>query len=270
MFVLQNGNLCESLKDKKDRLVVLNTCGFDSIIQLFAAACTHEKSYNIIMNSPSDIFKFITNFVQKGPCKFIYKGRATQLRKIDSFVSTNLSHIVTINAVSNVNNLCERLLTEDPSYTLLKNCKNCKKQTSKNFVLLNLDFETILEHGYSTIVQAIDNYVKTNHTHCKQCNKQQDITITYHSHLVIECIEDPNVKIPLKTFPKIIELGNESFTMAGIVHYIAGENSSVGHYTAYALYGEKWILFDDLLKKSINVTEETIINPVVCMYVKVV
>ena len=66
-----------------------------------------------------------------------------QLRKIDSFVSTNSSHIITMNAVSNINNLCERLLAEEPSYTLFKKCSSCKKQTNKNFVLLDLDFETI-------------------------------------------------------------------------------------------------------------------------------
>lgn len=44
--MLQNGNLCESFKDGKDRFVVINTCGFDSIVQLFAAASIHAVFYD--------------------------------------------------------------------------------------------------------------------------------------------------------------------------------------------------------------------------------
>lgn len=105
--ILQNGNLCESLRVGKDRFVVLNTCGFDSIVQLLATACIHSIFYDILVSATSDIFLFIKNFIDKGPSKEIYKQRATLLRKVEYFVSKNAYNIITINAVSNVSNLCD-------------------------------------------------------------------------------------------------------------------------------------------------------------------
>lgn len=75
--------------------------------------------------------------------------------------------------------------------------------------------------------------------------------------------------MPLKTFPKIIKIDDVTFTLIGIIHYVADQSTSIGPYTAYTLYGDKWILFDDLLRKCVYVTEETIINLAICMYVKV-
>lgn len=269
IVMLQNGNLCESLKDGKERLVVINTCGFDSIVQLFAAACTHEIFYNILVNATSDIFQFIKNFIDKGPCKSIYKQRATLLRRNEIFVSKNTFDVITINAISNVCNLCEFLLNEEPSCTLLKECDNCKKTSSRNLTVFNLDFETIQSRGYNTIAQAIENYTSTNHKQCTQCAGNIKLTVAYHSHLLIECVVDANVQVELKTFPKLITLDNASFSLVGIINYRGGRNiRSVGHYTAYTLYGNKWILFDDLLTRCTSVTEDNTINPVTCLYIK--
>lgn len=247
--ILQNGNLCESLKDGKDRLVIINTCGFDSIVQLFATACIHTFFHNTLVNATSDIFQFIKNFIDRGPCKLIYRQRATLLRKIEYFVSKN-ANVITINALSNVSNLCDFFFNEEPSCTLLKECDNCKKTITRNLTLFNLDFETIQLHGYDTIAQAIQNYTTNNYKKCTQCGENVKLKANYHSHLLIECIGDANIKIPLKTFPKTITLHDVSFSLVGVIHYIGGRNvKSAGHYTAYSLHGDKWILFDDLLKK---------------------
>lgn len=75
--------------------------------------------------------------------------------------------------------------------------------------------------------------------------------------------------VPLKTFPKAITLNNTTFSLIGIVNYTGGINAtSVGYYTAYTLYGSNWILFDDLLKKCTSVTENSTVNPVICLYIK--
>lgn len=165
--------------------------------------------------------------------------------------------------------MCDFFFHEDPSCTLIKECENCKITTTRNLIIFNLDFETIQLHGYNNIAQAIQNYTINNCKKCTQCGENMTLTVNYHSHLLIECIEDPNVKIPLKTFPKIITLNNTPFSLIGIIHYRGGHNvKSVGHYTAYSLYGDKWILFDDLFKKCSSVTEDSIVNPVICLYIK--
>jgi len=139
--ILQNGNLCESLKDGRDRLVITNTCGFDIIVQLFATACIHTIFYNTLINALSDIFELTKNFIDK--CKLIYRQRAILLRKIEYFVSKNTCNIITINALSNVSNLCEFIFNEELSCTLLKECDNCKKIISNCLIVSNLNFQTI-------------------------------------------------------------------------------------------------------------------------------
>jgi len=124
---LQNGNLCESLKDERDRHVVTNTCGFDSIVQLFATACIHTTFYNILINATSDIFEFIKNFIDQGPYKLIYRQRAILLRKIEYFVSKNTCNVITINVLLKISNLYKFIFNKEPSCTLLKECDTVKK-----------------------------------------------------------------------------------------------------------------------------------------------
>lgn len=221
------------------------------------------------MNATSDMFKFIKNFIEKGASKLIYRERAKLLNKNEIFVSENRFNVVTINALSNICNLCELLLNDYPSCSVLKECKNCKKTTSRNLILFNLDFEIIQSHGYNAIVQAIENYTITNHKQCTQCGGNLKLTIKYYSHLLIECVGDLNDQVPLKVFLKLIALNNVLFSLVGIINYKGGHTMrSAGHYTAYTLYGTKWILFDNLLKKCAFVVEDSITNPVVCLYIK--
>lgn len=267
--MLQNGNICESLKDGKYRLVIINTCGFNSIAQLFAAACIHPVFYDYLTNSAADMFRFMKNFIEKGPTKSIYRQRATILRKIGYFVSKNAFNVITVDALSNVCNLCEYLLSEEPSCTLQKRCTNCKKTITNDMNLISLDFQTIASHGYSIIAQVIDGFINNNYRECRQCKKSVELSANYRSHLLIECVQDKNVAVTLETFPKILKLDNESFSLIGVVHFISGRNiSAVGHYTTYALYGDTWILFDDSAKTNRSFTEDITVNPEVCLYIK--
>jgi len=76
------------------------------------------------------------------------------LRKIQYFVSKITCNVITINALSNVSNLCEFIFNKEPSCTtLLKECDNCKKITTRNLIVLNLDFQTIASHKYDAIAQ---------------------------------------------------------------------------------------------------------------------
>lgn len=80
---------------------------------------------------------------------------------------------MTVNAFSNVSNLCAYLLNEELSCILQKReeCDNYKKMTIKNLTLINLDFQTIQSHGYNAIAQAIQDYITNNYKKCKQCRQ---------------------------------------------------------------------------------------------------
>jgi len=76
-------------------------------------------------------------------------------------------------------------------------------------------------------------------------------------------------KSSVKNFPKNND--TPSFSLVGVIHYSGGRNiKSVGHYIAYSLHRNEWILFHDLLKKCSSVTEDnTTVNPTICLYVKI-
>jgi len=189
------------------------------------------------------------------------------LRKIEYFVSKNTCNVITINALSNVSNLCELIFKENPSCTLLKNCDNCNKTTTRNLIVFNLDFQTIASHGYDAIAQAIQSYTTINYKKCTQCGGKVELKVNFHSYLLIECIGDTNVEVALKT----MTLHNASFSLVGVIHYSGGRNiKSVGHYTAYSLHRNEWIHFDNLLKKRSSVAEDNTVNPTICLYVKII
>jgi len=80
-----------------------------------------------------------------------------------------------------------------------------------------------LHHEYDAIVQATQSYTTINHKKCTQCRGKVELKVNYHSHLLIECSGDTNVKIALKTFPKRITLHNASFSLVGVIHYFLKE-----------------------------------------------
>lgn len=56
--------------------------------------------------------------------------------------------------------------------------------------------------------------------------------------------------------------------MAGIVHYIKGDNKNNGHYVAFAYAGIHWYECDDMKKKRTAANPMQEINPHVILYVK--
>jgi len=74
-------------------------------------------------------------------------------------------------------------LTKSQVVHYIKECDNCKKITTKNLIVLNLDFQTIASHGYDAIAQAIQSYTTINHKKCTQHRGKVELKVNYHSHL---------------------------------------------------------------------------------------
>jgi len=111
--VLQNGNISPVLKVGASNIIVKNTCGFDSIVHILAAACVYDKFKATVDTATTEAFKFIKFFVQLGPTKSIYKMRAEILKNVTCFIQATVTpDIVTVDALSNVVNLCEYVFPE--------------------------------------------------------------------------------------------------------------------------------------------------------------
>lgn len=180
--VLKNGNLCPAISEKNFTYIIQNTCGFDSLVHIFASTTMYE-SFNIILKTESTkMFSFIKQYVEKGPTKRIYKERAELLKNVEFFIRNGAtSDIKIIDALSNVTYLCEQVFNENPSYKIKNTCNECQNSKSRSGIILPIQTKIIEEHGYKKLYEAIIEYVAEISKTCKTCNKNIQTEIEYGS-----------------------------------------------------------------------------------------
>jgi hypothetical protein len=230
--VLKNGSMCSYVQMEKCKIIVKNTCGFDSITHIFAGACTNESYRNFIKSSNSDESKFISCFLDVGPNKDIYKLRATILEKVKYFhQEQTVPEVLVLNAASNISNLCEWVFPSFISYTDTVSCTTCKTEKIFNKVILPINENIVKSHGYNKLKEAI----LEGKPQTKCCKRNTTISTRYGMQLLIECpIIDNLNKIQLKNIPYSLNIFEESFTLAGVVEYRGSKDlNEVGHYVAY-------------------------------------
>lgn len=135
------------------------------------------------------MFSFIRQYIQEGSTKKIYKKRAELLKKVEYFIRNGtISDIIIIDALSNVNALCEQVFNENPSYKIKNTCNECKNSNSRSGIILPIITKIIEEHGYKKLDEAITGYIAEiyNNKTCKTCKKSLQTYIEYGSHLFIE------------------------------------------------------------------------------------
>ncbi|EFN80653.1 hypothetical protein EAI_03572, partial [Harpegnathos saltator] len=244
--VLLNGNICPVLKVGSNNIIVKNTCGFDSIVQILAAACVYDKFKVFIDTATTNAFKFIKSFVQLGSTKIIYKMCAKILKSVTCFLKDiEMSNILKVDACSNVINLCEYVFPENYSYIEIRTCQTCGNIKMIKKCILSINEEILYQHGYAKIVDAIKEGRIVN-LRCNKCDEVRIMSVSYGAQLFIES----SIMTDLDDIPYSIKLNEQHFTHAGCVVY-HGQSSemSVGHYTAYVCNSTNWIEYDDLLRK---------------------
>lgn len=261
--MLQNGNISPILKIGSSSIIVKNTCGFDSIVQILAAACIYDKFNGTVDTATTDAFKFIKSFVQLGPTKKIYKMRAEILKSVTSFLAVT-PDIVTIDALSNVVNLCEYVFPESYSYIEICTCQTCGNIKIVKKCILPINEEILNKHGYANIIDAIKEG-RVLKLRCSKCDEERSINISYGTQLFIES----SIVTTLDDIPISIQLNGQHYIHVGCVAY-HGKNSqtSVGHYTAYVRNGTNWIVYNDMLRRPKKVCAETKCNLNMCIYVE--
>jgi len=232
--VLQNGNISPVLKVGASNIIVKNTCGFDSIMHILAVACVYDKFKATVDTATTEAFKFIKSFVQLGPTKNIYKMRAEILKSVTCFIQATVTpDIVTIDALSNVVNLCEYVFPESYSYIEICTCQTCGNIKIVKKCILPINEEILNKHGYAKIVDAIKEG-KVLKLRCSKCDEKRSRNLSYGAQLFIES----SIITALDDIPLSIQLNEQHYTHVGCVVY-HGQNSqtSVGHYTAYVRNG---------------------------------
>lgn len=148
----------------------------------------YETFNNILQTESTEMFSFIKQYIEEGPTKRIYKKRAELLKKVEFFIRNGAtSDIMIIDALSNINVLCEQICNENPSYKMTSTCNEYQNTKSRSGIILPIQTKLIEEYGYKKLDEAITNYVAEMSTTCKICKKTTiHIEIEYGSHVFIE------------------------------------------------------------------------------------
>jgi len=149
-------------------------------VHILAAACVYDKFKATVDTTTTEAFKFIKSFVQLGPTKNIYKMQAEILKSVTCFIQATVTpDIVTIDALSNVVNLCEYVFPGSYSYIEICTCQTCGNIKIVKKCILPINEEILNKHGYAKIVDAIKEG-KVLKLRCI-ANVMRNVLGTYHT-----------------------------------------------------------------------------------------
>lgn len=126
--LLRNGHLIhlKPVKFKNCSILLSNTCGFDSISQIFATAYCDSKSFQTYLESivGNEFITFVLHMIKKGVCASTYKKRA------DCFLTwprTELAQGLTkINGEATISEVLDHFFHATLfSVEYIENCKHC-------------------------------------------------------------------------------------------------------------------------------------------------
>lgn len=170
--------------DKK-RIVVINTCGFDSIVSIIACACINEYYKSSIEKSDTNIMQFIKYFLKNGCSQGTYKLRVKILMSINNFKTQIDKNSITIDCLSSIGNIGQYIFQNNPSYTEIKNCIVCSNIIMRQSVLILINVDIIMKHGYCELSTAILEGMPNNISIC--CKQRMNRNIIYGNQIFIEC-----------------------------------------------------------------------------------
>jgi len=257
--LISNGNLCEPVHCDGVKIIVKDTCAFDSLLQVIMSAIATYPSYKeAIRTIDCKIIKLAERLLTDGKVTATVRvERARILRNVPIFQKSQYTRqLETVNANCNAAHLAEYIL--HPSYTRSLYCNTCKTRSERNFTFLNINIDVIFQKGPSYMQDAINSAINTNYI-CKNCKNPQDYDLIYGPHVLIDMsiLTDLNYiqvsKLPLdhmelNAISKRVEIQGNFYNLIGAIRYI-GHTGTNGHYTGIVYTGLKWYEYDDLSRK---------------------
>lgn len=253
--LISNGNLCEPVHFDGIKVIVKDTCAFNSLLQVIMSAITTYPSYKkAIRTIDFKILKLADKLLTDGKVTAAAKiERARILRNIPIFQKSQYTRqLETVNANCSAAHLAEYIL--HPSYTRSLYCNTCKTTNKCNFTFLNINVDIIFQNGPGHMQDAVNSAINTNYI-CKNCKKAQEYNLIYGSHILIDMsiLTDsnyiPSSKLPLghielNAISKHIKVGGKSYNLIGAIRFI-GDTGVNEHYTGIVYTGLKWYEYDD-------------------------
>lgn len=259
--VMTNGNNCDLLPIKMEDgyfVVLRNTCGFDSLVQLLATAYCDSLGFKELISvntSKVDVCHVVENLVKSGVTKKTYRLRAELLRKECTVYEEHPNKIVSIDVGDSIHNILKTLHL--PCALKVLNCKCCGYTYEST--LITVEVEVSVAHKSLNLENNLKNLVNERQLRriCTSCNQNLWLnTNLSFTHLFVEPLNEAqmNMELTIKLcdIPKYLNFNDTSYALRGIIGYTGpSDGQSLGHFTCMAYrHNQKWELYDDRMTKS--------------------
>lgn len=272
--LLLNGSSVKiTISVKGSQYFAINTCGFDSIIQILSSSAMDDPKYmNFIQQSTNKVLQFVKDFTQKPLTSTTYQNRIILLKDLFKNKIENNLGLNQINLYDSVTCIYYKCFASVPSGYVTYICPNCRVYEKPKVILL-IDHEVIRRNGYGALEEAShDDWQQklcyNNSESCSSyCNAKLNI---YNTQIFIDLDVRADVNsanpIPgkLSDFPININLGSNQYRLSGVIA------SEPGHFIPYCRrINNRWDKCNDLNTKVISVRSHTVVLPLGIIYTKV-
>lgn len=269
--VMKNGNFQHLKPVVVDgiHIVMTNTCGFDSIVQLLACAYCDSNGFQQYIETLNDLGSLIINLVKEGITKKTYRLRASFLDK-QWQRQQHPQGIYAIDLGGNISDIIKKL--NMPCCIKVLKCTLCTYQEEHfdPFIEVSSEGNSIanFENNINAVVQERPIRKKCSSCLCTgQVMKKIYVSAT---HVFLEPIDTSSktleIRCALDNIPKSIKIRNSVYNLRGAVAY-EGPDCSLGHFIGYARrHNESWEQHDDRANKSTHCSPAKIVRIQLLLY----
>ncbi|KAJ6642712.1 NOF-FB transposable element, partial [Pseudolycoriella hygida] len=244
---LLNGNLSRVVYKVGKQIVALrNTCAFDSIAQIFAAAYAYMPTFRRYMEeSEDDFFKLA-----------IALAKNENMRKINTLRAKLLYGIFETNSCEFVStSLVKKLFKHTPSYVEIHKCGLCKESTQHHFFTVHVE-----NHQYDNDLGKLEISIEHNlpkQGYCRNCKLSSKILDRqFKGHILLELPScgysntdvEPLRYHKLENIPLTLQVGKKMYLLVAAILFKPPILD--GHYIGVVRINDTWEAYDDMDSKS--------------------
>lgn len=284
--LLRNGQLLGRVRVARKDVTFYNTCSFDSLAQSVVAGYRDWANYHdYITVSKNEFYDFIRIFSKNGATARTYKKRSTILSNMFAMQNNRIDcHFNISNLVS------QKLLTDEPSYQISQQCRNCEQDIIDNRPVIDINTKPFYEKSMQALQSSINEKMSDAfYNKCIRCGCNDVISkVSGGNHLFIdiECLqwlkiaenmgyENWSGLFTISQIPLRLLVGKLNYTLVSVIEYIGtSDPNDTGHYVAYIrrITG-RWEIHNDFCadKKPILATVRALLEKrkmAMLMYVK--
>lgn len=261
--ILKNGRR----KEYSKKLIVFtyNTCGFDTIFQIFATVFVDYESLQVRFKESIDLFRsmIITAFdkdkVASRKMDDLYNRRDTICKTIyETTTPKTNSNLLMIDCVGNISYTIEHVLPQVFfSYTVTKSCTLCENSVLSHRVYIDINLDEFA--GEQVSIQNLNDHInhelllerissKCTNTSCFVIFK---VDAEFSKIIMIDVQltgERPNKQFSINEAPQTLQISGVEYKILALIQFIkTGESiEDVGYYVAHVRrINNEWKTYDD-------------------------